>query len=60
MVVGCEAAFEYVEGGLAYYFTPIVDFRWSAAYLLRAAANVLRRLHLETADVAAALRLGLV
>ena len=46
-----------VDALLAKDFSPIGDMRATAAYRLRAAANLVRRLQLETAPGAPSLRL---
>jgi xanthine dehydrogenase small subunit len=52
-----EASLEAAMAALPEDFTPITDWRASAGYRAKAAANLLRRLFIETTDDAAETRL---
>ena len=52
-----EASLEAAMAALAEDFTPLTDWRASAGYRARVAANLLRRLFIETTDDAAETRL---
>jgi xanthine dehydrogenase small subunit len=52
-----QATLEAATAAIAKDFTPITDWRASAGYRARVAANLLRRLFIETTDPAAETRL---